>query len=639
MARLPIYTQQTGVGAPEVSMGAAAAPFGALAEVAGGLAEIGAQMKRREDTIDRVQKLGTFDTEAVQMFEGMRSTGDIGVKETTDAFFEGLRARADELISQHRGTSQSRAELTAQLYNQVEQYNRMAIGEQIKAQHETIANNVQMKTAELSTATAFAPAEVINSLAMFDDHLNQIADSMSPQQLTEYRNNGRAQIASSAINGFLRAGDLTNARKLLRDTQIGGMLKPQESRALVFTVAAEEGRRAAAAAAVTNNVRSWQSVLGRDLTPEEASRAAGVDPFARNQSVASQIVELELITGQPATQNDIDRLLNRSQNEPGFGNSLAGRAEDYLINNYEAFAAGMLSPEEGRRFVSSFNNNYGPKEFRDPITGTTRVIQPSAPEWLQSAMETGSRYYGGVTGPTVDGSRVGSTGPTSQSQPAPQVSPDVGQQPMDQQPAPQVSPDAGQQPMDQQAVAPAGQQPSVAERTLWQRIDNLVGVGTAIESKVAGAPFGIGEAVVDPARTQQLRADRQYATVITNNLVAALANNPKYPEGERKMLKEEVDVGPEAFTSRPALRGRMLGINQAVTEREIRAREALTTDISADARRGYMDAIPVIETFRRQLGLPTYLPNDEAWRKHPDMYPPGSQAIDSQGNLFTIPGG
>ena len=623
MARLPIYTQQTTVGAPEVSMGAAAAPFGALAEAAGGLAEIGAQMKRREDTIDRVQKLGTFDTEAVQMFEGMRSTGDIGVKETTDAFFEGLRARADELISQHRGTSQSRAELTAQLYNQVEQYNRMAIGEQIKAQHETIANNVQMKTAELSTATAFAPAEVINSLAMFDDHLNQIADSMSPQQLTEYRNNGRAQIASSAINGFLRAGDLTNARKLLRDTQIGGMLKPQESRALVFTVAAEEGRRAAAAAAVTNNVRSWQSVLGRDLTPEEASRAAGVDPFARNQSVASQIVELELITGQPATQNDIDRLLNRSQDEPGFGNSLAGRAEDYLINNSDAFAAGMLSPDEARRFVSSFSSNYGPKESRDPITGTTRVIQPSVPEWLQSAMETGSRYYGGVTGPTVDGSRVGSTGPTSQSQPAPQVSPDAGQQPMDQQPA---APDAGQQ-------------PSVVERTLWERIDNLVGVGTALQSKVGGAPFGIGEAIVDPDLTRQLRADRQYATTITNNLVAALANNPKYPEGERKMLKEEVDIGPEAFTSRAAFEGRMLGINQAVTEREIRAREALTTDISADARRGYMDAIPVIETFRRQLGLPTYLPNAEALQKYPDMYPPGSQVIDAQGNIFIVPGG
>lgn len=623
MARLPIYTQQTTVGAPQASMSAAAAPFGALAEVGASLADIGVQMKRREDVIDRVQKLGSFDTEAVQMLEAMQSTGDIATKETVDSFYQGLRARADELIGSHNGTSQSRAELQAQLYNQVEQYNRTAMGEQIKAQKMMIANNVETKANELSITSTFAPGEIINALSQFDDHLLGIGDSMSPQELETYRRNGRAQIASGAINGFLQQGDLVNARKLIKDTAIGGMLPPKESQRMVLNIAAEEGRRATAAAKSTNNVTSWQSFLNRELTPQEIARAAQVDPFAKNKSIPEQIVELEMITGQPATQADIDRLLKRSADQPGFGNSLEGRSLDYINQNAEAFAAGILSPDEGRRFVAAYNSVYGTKQVRDPMTGLFTSQSPSIPQFVQDALDSGQQYYGGVIPPTAGG--FGGTVTVGGVTPAAPAAPSAAA--------------SGEPTAPTAPTAPGGQGTSVVERTLWQRRENLVGVGAGVESAVAGAPLGIGEALVDPGRAQQLRSDRQYATTITNNLVAALQNNPRYPEGERQAIRNEVNIGPEVFTSAPAFEGKLLGINQVVTEREIRAREAMTTNISGDARQGYMDAIPVLQNFRRQLGLPTYLPNVEALRKYPDMYPPGSQVIDSQGNIFIVPGG
>lgn len=632
MARLPIYTQQTVVGAPQASMSAAAAPYGALADIGGSLADIGVQMKRREDVIDRVQKLGTFDTEAVQMLEAMQSTGDISTKETVDSFYQGLRARADELIESHNGTSQSRAELQAQLYNQVEQYNRTAMGEQIKAQKMMIASNVETKANELSVTATFAPGEVINALSEFDDHLLKIADSMSPQELEEYRKNGRAQIASGSINGFLQQGDLANARKLLKDTQIGTMLPPKESQRIALTISAEEGRRAAAATATTNNVTAWQSFLGRELSPQEAQRASQVNPFAKNKSIPEQIVELEMITGKPATQADIDRMLKRNQSEPGFGNSLQGRALDYVNSNAEAFAAGLLSPDEGRRFVASYNAAYGAKMVRDPMTGLFTEQAPSVPQFVQDSFESGQQYYGGVVSPKAGPQFEGTA----------QVGSSMADQTVPQTQAAQTGGSAAATAPATQAAtqtAAQGQQPSVAERTLWSRRENLVGVGVGVESGVAGAPLGIGEAIVNPARAQQLRSDRQYATTITNNLVTALQNNPRYPEGERQAILKEVNIGPEVFTSMPAFEGKLLGINQVVTEREIRAREAMNTSISADARQGYMDAIPVLQDFRRQMGLPTYLPNVEALRKYPDMYPPGSQVIDSQGNIFIVPGG
>jgi hypothetical protein len=614
MARLPIYTQQTTVGAPEVSMSAAAAPFGAAAQIGGALSEIGAQMKRREDVIDRVDKLGTFDTEAIQMLEAIRTTGNIASKDSTNDFYQGLRARADELVESHSGTSTSRAELKAQLYNQVEQYHRSAIGEQIKVQHQMIATNVQQKANELALTATFAPSEITNSLAQFDDHLNSIADSMSPQQLTEYRNAGRADIASGAINGFLQRGDLKNARKMLRETQIGTMLPAKEAQKFALTISAEEGKAAAAAAGATRNINNWQSFLGRELTAQEASRARSMDPFAKNKSIPEQIVEMELITGQPVNQADIDRLFKRTADEPGFGNTLKGRALDYVTNNSEAFAAGMMDEPEARRFLAAYNEAYGPTYRKDPDTDEWVQIKPSVPQYLQDALETGSRRYGGMA--PAPASTVASETASASAAPAPSD-------------APEAAPTQPAAPAAPAAPARAGEQSSV-----WQRRQNLVGPVAGTKSAVFGIP-GVGPSIVDPAEGRQIEADRTFAQNASRDLIRVLQNNPRFAEGERQAIEKEVGITPEFFRSLESFEGKLIGINQSLYEREQEARDTLNSRVSGDERKRALDNINAIDQFRRKLGIPPYVSSpQEVFERG---YPPGSEVMGPGGRVYIVP--
>ena len=82
MARLPIYEQQTSAKTGRVTPQEMGAGTGqALGQMGSVVADIGLNMKRREDTLDRVRLFGEFDTFAQQSFEALGSE-DIANKAT-----------------------------------------------------------------------------------------------------------------------------------------------------------------------------------------------------------------------------------------------------------------------------------------------------------------------------------------------------------------------------------------------------------------------------------------------------------------------------------------------------------------------------------------------------------------------------
>jgi hypothetical protein len=432
---------------------------------------------------------------------------------------------------------------------------------------------------------------------------------------------------SGAVNGFLQRGDFATARKMLKDPSIGGMLPPNQAQKMVLDISAGEGRVAAEGRKEANNLRRWSSLLNRPLTAEESQRARSVDPSGSNKSNAEQIVELELVTGKKATQADINRIFKIKTEEPGgeFGNSLQGRAVNYVTNNAEAFAAGILPPDEGRRYLAAVNEAYKETYRKDPDTGQWTPIRVSMPQFVQDAVESGSRYYGGMANAPAN-AQPSAAAPAPTTAPAPAA-------------APSAMPSATAAP----AAAPAAESPqtspapSAAGRTVWDRRTNIAGPTAGAKAAVFGVP-GVGPAVVNPTEGRAIQADRTYAEGVSRDLIRVLQNNPRFAEGERKAIEQEIAIGPEFFRSVESFEGRLYGINQTVTQREIDARETLTRQVPAEERQRAMTNINAIQQFRRQLGLPAYAPSPDVVRKNPEMYPPGSQIIDSNNKVYIVPG-
>ena len=115
MARLPIYEQQTSAKTGRVTPQEMGAGTGqALGQMGSVVADIGLNMKRREDTLDRVRLFGEFDIFAQQSFEALGSE-DIANKATVEKYQAALKEKAQELLGAHSGTGDSRAAFQAQL--------------------------------------------------------------------------------------------------------------------------------------------------------------------------------------------------------------------------------------------------------------------------------------------------------------------------------------------------------------------------------------------------------------------------------------------------------------------------------------------------------------------------------------------
>lgn len=665
MARLPMYEQQTSLGSVRASgqdFGAGVAQ--AAGELGGVVQDIGVQMKRRQDVIERVQLLSEFDKWAQDSLTTLNDTEDISSAATVEKYSQGLREKANEIIKRHAGTGGSRAELQAQVENQVAQYAKSATAAQVKAQQTMIGNMVDQRANELAINAAFAPDKMLDIFTDFDRSIDALGDALSPQLAAQYKDAGRSRIATSAIQRTLTNGNFTAAKSMLQNPEVGKYLDPDSARRFSIEIAVDEGKQAAEIARQDRNVMAWTQRLGRDLTPDEQMKIRAL-PEKKDMTVADQIVEYELVTGKPAPQAVIDQFYKVDPSGGGaggmFGSSLQGRALGYVTENAVAYANGMLPPEQARIYEVMVAEAYKPVVRYDPIRGTEVTVAPTIPQFVQDARNRGAGYYGGMSQGGALGAGSSPPGGTpvtlmNNGQPFAQGfrGPDgmftAQAIPGATQPGP--SPTGAPPPVPSANVGTEGTGGRAErERTIWDRRQNIVGPAAALEAgvnRIPGVGPGIASVFTDPEQIRQADADRQFVTDQSNALVRVLQQNPRFAEGERKAIETEVSIKPEIFRSRESFEAKLEGLSQSLAVRRQNAVQALQADISKEERAYYMDIIPRIDAYMNTMGIPVVpispdqvrsMPPNTKWlarsRKEVEMLPPGTQFEDRQGNIYT----
>ena len=614
MAKLPVYEQQTRAESPVATPESMGGAMGrATQDIGRTLADIGETMQRRESTIDRVQKLNSFDQEAVTSLEALQTDESIASKSTLDKYQQTMRQRADQLVASHTGSGESRAALRAQLENQIGQYTKSAMGAQIKAQHGLIGKSIEKSANALALTAGMAPDQYINALSQFDSDLSQFEGSIPQELLTQYRESGRSQIATNAVNSLIQSSQYDSAKALMSDPTIAPLLTADAGRQFSMNIAVGTYQKQQEITRQNQNVAKFTMLVGRELTPEQQIKARML-PDKKNMTAADEIMQLEIIQGKPASQAQVSDILGVKGQ---FGDSLKGRSLNFVTENATRYANGMMTPEERITFETSFNEAYGAIDKQDPVTGQWSKIQPTVPAFVQQAMTRGARFGGGAARPAAPAAPMGGGGA------APAAPMGGGNAPAASTVAPVQA--GGSQPIPTNP----GEQ-----RSIWDRRANIVGPVATVRSAVQSVP-GVGPAaassVFGAAETRQADEDRVYVENATRDLVRVLQNNPKFAVTEMKAIEKEIGIGPEMFKSVESYESRLMGINQSLQDRMTDAENTLKSQVSLEERKRATDNISAIKNFRQKLGLPVPVRTESEVQ----VLTPGTRYIDPNGREYT----
>ena len=189
-----------------------------------------------------------------------------------------------------------------------------------------------------------------------------------------------------------------------------------------------------------------------------------------------------------------------------------------------------------------------------------------------------------------------------------------------------VTPSADQRRAETSSTEAA--KPAVPTNTLWQLAsNNVTGLLAGAQAKAQPGTSQIGW---DVAR-KRLLEDRQTFDLVSNELVRALALNPRFPVSEMDNIRREINISPNIYTSASALKERMRSVDNYLRNRlEDEKRTGQNKNLPPSVQKDALSAANSIENFLTKLGVPK------------DAPPPprvGDQQTDANGKMRVFIGG
>lgn len=185
-----------------------------------------------------------------------------------------------------------------------------------------------------------------------------------------------------------------------------------------------------------------------------------------------------------------------------------------------------------------------------------------------------------------------------------------------------VSPEAAVAPEAPAAPAPVAGRP----RKLWDMAPNLSFVQAAAAGIAQNVPLAGGMA-------EQAQQDKTYFENSVRELIKVLQNNPRFAEGERAAIEEELDLSPRFMRDENALRNTFVGVDKFL-EDKLRDSQAVLSDPAntPEAKKFASDSIDAIINFREKLGVPVRVYSLEEVRK----LPPGTPFFYKDATNFRV---
>jgi hypothetical protein len=133
--------------------------------------------------------------------------------------------------------------------------------------------------------------------------------------------------------------------------------------------------------------------------------------------------------------------------------------------------------------------------------------------------------------------------------------------------------------------------------TVFGAAQASVGPGPAFKSFVAGLPVVGGESEETRLRT--------FTTTTMRELVSAMQNNPKFPEGEREAIAAEIGNPLKVISNPGDFRSSVIGLDESLLRRQLSSEKIVADqNIPVDRRKIEEDKALEIKRIRETLGVP-----------------------------------
>ena len=443
------------------------------------------------------------------------------------------------------------------------------------------------------TTGSYSPEVVSQARTYMDQFLNQ---RPTPVPTLEEGIKARQPIYSRLLGGEDQK-EMSQARILFDIAQRG----------LNFAANVDDQGRPIRGSGVQRFAQSFRSLptaIGQETKyMDEVERAARLAAFQATEKEieSTRAANIKLIEGQRKAFSDIIK----SDGGGAFGKSLTGRIANMFSSDLVTrFAKGETTPDEDRQLMTAITHYTQPTESKDPVTGNIILRKPELPQHVSLAVQTRSLNPADI----VSGKDKKAAIPTPKVGAVPTTK-EMADRSVTTPPATTEKPAA----VTEVPTAAALAQP----RTMWNERSKFAGPVPVVASKVAKVP-GFGD----------LAPDMQQAVVFVDtakrDLIKNLQNNPRFPEGERKAIEKEIDIGANFIDNPAAVGNRMIALDDFLFKRQQNEeRAAQDNTLPSATRQAALQAANELRNFRVTMGVPPRMTTIEEVK----ALPPGTRFI------------
>lgn len=289
--------QETGLSA----IGSTVSVFGELAE----------RSRSRTDAVDRARIVSTYNEVRATELRRIQTEEDLSSEEVTKAYIKGGRAAIQEALEGHAGSADSKARLAIRLEGVHSVYASQVSILGAAAQLARVETSLGESLNTLTASVYNDPGMLELAFESLDATIDDMAPALTPAQETDFQTSGRQILAKSAIDSFLDRGLHREAQRILEQTPgLAKVMSPETQTNIQRRIAAFENAETEARIAAQIKLQGLEIILGREATPVERARHAGVAPPVGEQTLSQKITETEAALGRSLTEAEKSRVVD-----------------------------------------------------------------------------------------------------------------------------------------------------------------------------------------------------------------------------------------------------------------------------------------------------------------------------------------
>lgn len=307
---------------------AAEAPGAAAqaAQAAQAFADADVRIRTRDNAVERARVVASYNEEMGGELRRLQSEEDLSQRDVAGNYIKGLADRAAEMVSQHGGSDDSKAQLAVRLEGIRSHYANQTADLRLQAQDVVVQNTMGGALRGLTASAYGSPGQLSDLFATLDAQIDDMAPALTPEQELDFRTRGRSEIAASALESFLDRGQFREAQALLSQTPgITEVLSPEKQRQLMGRITELQQAQRNGYLEGQAKLDELRTILGRAPTPDERARFAGVAAPAGGQTLSDKIAETEAALDRPLTAGERERMAGLEAPEPTEATSPQGK--------------------------------------------------------------------------------------------------------------------------------------------------------------------------------------------------------------------------------------------------------------------------------------------------------------------------